>query len=386
MQFPQLVAMDAEGIHALFILKITTLLCIPRSYIVKLMNLIAEGWDILKVLVLGGTGVISREIVEQLSLANHDVTVFNRGKRGVELPSNVAQLEGDRHDTQAFSDMMKGHNFDVVMDMICYNVEDAKTTVNTFRGRAKHLIVCSTVAAYQRPFRQLPIREENEELLHHPTFPYGYYKAEMERYLLSSLVPDELPVTIIRPSLTYGIGCANVGVLRQNFGIVDRIRKRKSLVMFGDGTTPWNFTFAKDLAKAFIGSAMNPKTYRKAYHATNSNLHYWEDLYLEFGRVLGIEPNIVHLPTAILKAANPELCSHLDDEKKFPSIFDNSNIQNDVPLFRPQITLYDGIKTLVEWYERDNHVVDSFKDRLEDQLVELYRDSIQMISATSETP
>lgn len=339
----------------------------------------------LKVLVLGGTGVISREIVAQLASANHEVTVFNRGKRGVELPPNVEHLAGDRHNTEAFSDMMKNHDFDVVMDMICFNVEDAKTTVNAFRGRAQQLIVCSTVSAYQRPFRQLPIREENEELLHEPTFPYGYSKAEMERYLLSTAVPDELPVTIIRPSLTYGIGCANVGVLRQNFGIVDRIRKGKSLVMFGDGTTPWNFTFATDLAKAFIGSAMNPNTYQKAYHATSSDLHYWEDLYVEFGKVLGIEPSIVHLPTAILKAANPEICSHLDDEKKFPSIFDNSSIQNDVPLFRPRMTLHDGIKTLVEWYERDNHVVDALKDRLEDQLVELYRDSIEKLGAASQT-
>lgn len=334
----------------------------------------------MKILVLGGTGVISREIVRQFLEKGDKVTVLNRGYRDVILPDHVEKIIGNKQDLTAFTSLMKHREFDVVIDMISYSVEDAATTVSVFSKHAEQLIFCSTVAAYKRPFRSMPTREDEEELIDVPTFLYGYKKAEMERYLQTISATSSFGITIIRPSLTYGIGSANVGVLRQNYGIIDRIKKGKPLVMFGDGTTPWNFTFAQDLAKAFVGAACNSQTYGKAYHATNSDLHYWQDLYLEFGRILGIEPTIVHLSTALLRAAAPDLCAHLDDEKKYPSIFDNTKIQQDIPSFQPQLSLRQGLEMLIEWYEQTSQGVDLEKDRLEDHLVSLYYSSLAQAS------
>jgi nucleoside-diphosphate-sugar epimerase len=328
------------------------------------------------ILILGGTGVISREIVQQLLQRQDEVTIFNRGQRDVAIPADVTRIIGDKRDRTAFSTLMRQQRFDAVIDMISYNVHDAQVTIETFGDRVQHFIFCSSVAAYKRPFTSIPTRENAESLIDEPTFLYGYHKAEMERYLQSVSAVGTHAITVIRPSLTYGIGSANVGVLRQNFGIVDRIRKGKPLVMFGDGTTPWNFTFAEDLAQAFIGAACNPQTYGKAYHATNSDLHYWQDLYLEFGRILGKEPNIVHLPATMLRVVRPPLFAHLDDEKKFPSHFDNGAIMQDVPQFKPRVSLGQGLQRLLSWYERDGHTIDEEKDRLEDVLVEFFRDAI----------
>lgn len=338
----------------------------------------------MKILVLGGTGVISREIVRQFLMRNDEVTVFNRGIRDVVLNEGVERIVGDKRDPIAFASLMNQREFDVVIDMISYNASDAAITMNTFGQQVAHYIFCSSVAAYKRPFHSIPTREESEELIDEPTFLYGYHKAEMERYVQSRSLRENLAATMIRPSLTYGIGSANVGVLRQNYGIVDRIMRGKPLVMFGDGTTPWNFTFAKDLAKAFVGASCNSKTYGKSYHATHYALHYWQDLYLEFGRILGKEPHIVHLPTAMLKAARPDLFAHLDDEKKYPSIFDNSKIQQDIPQFKPEISLSQGLEMLVNWYEETGHTVDEEKNLLEDQLVDLHRDWMSQARALSD--
>lgn len=325
----------------------------------------------MKVLILGGTGVISREIVQQLLERHDEVMIYHRGQRNIEFSREVEYIKGDRHDEQALASMVQHRSFDAVIDMICFNEEDARSSVNIFKQCSNQLIVCSSVAAYQRPFRSIPTREEAEVLIDHPAFLYGYHKAEMERYLQTVTAQNDIHVTIIRPSLTYGIGSANVGVLRQNYGIVDRIRKGKPLVMFGDGTTPWNFTFASDLAKAFIGAIANARTFGQAYHATNGDLHYWQDLYLEFGRILGIEPNIVHVPTALLSIAAPQLCAHLEDEKKYPSIYDNRKVSRDIPSFRPHISLRNGLEMLLSWYEETGQQVDQEKDALEDQLVNL---------------
>lgn len=110
----------------------------------------------------------------------------------------------------------------------------------------------NSVAAYRRPFPNVPIREDFPKY-DTPIFPYGYEKARMEAYIQTRM-DEGLPITVIRPSLTYGIGCNNIGVMRNNYGIIDRMRKGKRIVQFGEGTNPWAWTFAPDLALAYAYS------------------------------------------------------------------------------------------------------------------------------------
>lgn len=326
----------------------------------------------MNVLVLGGTGVISRAIVNRLLEKKHAVTVFNRGIRALSFSEPVRQITGDREDRVDFESRMRRESFDAVIDMICFNEADARSTIAAFRDCTDQIVICSSIAAYRRPYRSVPTVESAEFLYDDPTFAYAYHKAQAERYLDEVIRSQRLPITIIRPSLTYGPGAANVGVLRQNFGIVDRIRKGKSLVMFGDGSTSWSFTFTPDLAKAFVGVLGNSQTYGQAYHACSEQRCRWEDLYLEFGKALGIEPHIVHIPSELLRLADPGLFSHLYFEKTFVGLFDNSKIRSVAPDFVCDISLKDGVKMMVEWFEQEANQVDPEKDAMEDRLVELY--------------
>lgn len=194
----------------------------------------------MKVLVLGGTGVISRAIVTLLLQKKYSVTIFNRGNQTLSYEGDVQQITGDRQNREDFESRMRKESFDAVIDMISFNEADARSTVAAFRDNTGQIIFCSSVAAYKRPYNSVPTVESAESLYNDPAFVYAWDKAEMERYLNEEVRSHQLPITIIRPSLTYGPGAANVGVLRQNYGIIDRIRNGKSLVMFGDGSTPWS--------------------------------------------------------------------------------------------------------------------------------------------------
>ena len=326
----------------------------------------------MNVLILGGTGVISRAIVDLLLEKEHTVTIFNRGNRTLSFSGSVRHITGDREDRADFESRMRQESFDAVIDMICFNEADARSTVAAFKDNTDQIVICSSVAAYRRHCNSVPTVESAESLCDDPTFTYAFDKAQVERYLEEEVRSQQLPITIIRPSLTYGPGAANIGVLRQNFGIVDRIRKQKPLVMFGDGSTPWSFTFASDLAKAFVGVLGNSQSHGQAYHACSEQRCRWEDLYLEFGKVVGMEPHIVHIPSELLCAANPDLFSHLYFEKTFPGLFDNSKIRGAVPDFRCDISLHDGIKMMVDWFEQQANQVDAEKDAMEDRLVELH--------------
>jgi nucleoside-diphosphate-sugar epimerase len=334
----------------------------------------------MKVLVIGGTGVISRSIVEQLVAKQHQVTVYNRGSRSLPSADSVRRIVGDRSDRETFRETLQREAFDVAIDMIAFTEANARSTVETFRGRVQQLIICSTIAAYKRPYKTTPVQEDAESLADDPIFPYACNKASIERYLQALIRDESLPITIIRPSLTFGPGAANFGVLRQNYGVVERIRNAKPLLMCGDGNQPWSFTFAPDLAKAFVGAVGNPRTLGQHYHACSEERSLWKDLYLEIGRILGKEVRLFHLPSEVLYHAAPNLCAHLYFEKSFSGLFDTAKIRRDIPDFQPTISLHQGLRSLIAWFEAESNVVDAEKEALEDKLFEVHRGLMQQVA------
>ncbi len=325
----------------------------------------------MKVLVLGGTGVISREIVKLLLKNNVEVTVYNRGNRNLYAHHEVEQIIGNKQDGEAFYNQMKNRQFDAVIDMICYDANGAENLLKTFSHNTGHIIVCSSSAAYERPFKILPATEA-EGRYTGTSFLYAKNKAQMEIYLEKRFEEDQLPITIIRPSLTFGEGSQNLGVLRQNYGIAHRIKNGKPLVMFGDGTVPVNFTFAPDLAKGFVGVIGKKETFGETYHVTSEEMHLWNDLYEEFGKIIGIAPKIVHIPAELLFKASPKLCEHLYVEKMYPMLYDNTKIRTVIPNFKAEISLHEGLKYILKWFEAESNTIDLEKDQLEDKLVALY--------------
>ena len=323
----------------------------------------------MRVLVLGGTGLISGAIVKRLLAENHEPVAVNRGSRSPVEP-NVETIVADKSDRPSFVERMKLQKADAVIDMISFNAEDVKTTLDAFGDNTEHIVVCSTVAAYRRPYASMPVREDAEALHDDPAFAYAFNKAEMERVVQDAWRERKMPVTVIRPSLTFGVGAANLGTLRQNFGIVDRIRRGKPLVVFGDGVHCWSFSFAPDVARAFVGVLGKRASFGQAYHATNEERTVWKDLYVTFGRLVGRDPELVHIPSKYLMEAAPEWCSHLYYEKSYDGLFDNDKLRSVVPGFTAEITLEQGLSEILEWWGRTGAAVDPVKDRAEDALVE----------------
>ena len=256
----------------------------------------AEWRGFMKVLVIGGTGNISTAIVDRLNELGHAVTVFNRGLRPIRYKQPVQIINGDKANKADFIEKMKPHRFDAVIDMISYNFSEAQITLDAFDD--VHFVFTSTVATYKRPFRGAAVTEDFE-LWDTEAYPYGYHKARMEDFLNEQSSAGR-KITIIRPSLTYGIGCKNIGILRNNYGIIKRIRAGKPIIVFGDGTNPWDFTFAPDIAKVYAGVLCRELYFGQAYHVTSGDVRIWDDLYLEFGKIIGAEPKLLHLSTEML--------------------------------------------------------------------------------------
>ncbi len=325
----------------------------------------------MKILILGGTGVISSQIVVQALQANHDVTVFNRGIKKSNVQEGVNVVLGDRKDTADFEAKMKALSVDVVIDMISFNVEDAKQMLSLFGESCKQIIVTSSSSAYQRPYKSLPVSEDKEELTMDDSFAYGFNKAEMDRYLQSQMGKYSAGITIIRPCLTFGEGSVTVGTFRQNRNIARRIAAGKPVVMVGEGVIPWSFTFSPDLAKAYVLACGNEKTYNDFYHITNTEVVVWEDLYRAIGKVVGKEPKFLYISSALLRKIYPSVCTHLNYEKVHCAVFSNEKIQKAID-YKPEISLEEGMKNLVEWWEKIDFPYDEAKEKIEDDICACY--------------
>ena len=322
----------------------------------------------MKILVLGGTGVISRAIITEGLKAGHEMIAFNRGRREVAFPVAPETIHGDWSDPEDFQRKTRGVQVDVVIDVLCRTPEDAKRTLDCFGGTTRQWIFTSTSCAYQKPFAQYPVREAETTPWALPEYGYAFNKAQMEAYLFDRLRGSDTPVTIIRPSLTYGEGCANIGVLRQNANIVHRIRQGKPLLLYDNGQTVFTFTFAPDLARGYLSCCLNPAAYGEDFHITSRNAASMEAYYRTFGQIVGHEPRFAYLSSERLYTLDPVQFEHIWYEKRFDHIFSLDKIKQAAPDWEPEISLEQGLRHMIAWWERQGIAPDPEKDALEDRL------------------
>lgn len=328
----------------------------------------------MKFIILGGTGVISRSLVSILLENGHDVVAINRGTKKIGFEDKIKTITVDRKDDSAFKNAVQGITSDVVIDMIAFNPSDARQTLEVFRAHTGQIIMTSSIAVYSHPYRSLPIQENKELMLLGSDFAYGQDKANMERYLYEEMQKPGAPITIIRPSLTFGPGARNFGTLRQNYNVVQRIRDGKPLAMIGEGCIPWIFTYVDDLALGYLLCAGNPKTYNDYFQVLSDEMVVWEDLYRFVGEIVGREPILYHVPSSLLKEYDPATCHHLNEEKVKGGIFSTEKFRMAAPDFKPVWKIKDGLAKVIESWEKDNIGIDDAKMAQEDHICSCWED------------
>jgi len=169
----------------------------------------------------------------------------------------VQAIVGDRNKFDDFQRTFSNQNFDVVIDMICFNPDQAENTVNTFAGRCEQFIFCSTVCTYGVKVPSSIFIDES--FPQEPISGYGRNKVACEKIFLAAHAADKFKTTIIRPSHTYGQGNPLIDNLEPDPVSWDRIERGKPILCSGDGLGLWVSTHRDDCGKLFAYAAMNPK-------------------------------------------------------------------------------------------------------------------------------
>jgi nucleoside-diphosphate-sugar epimerase len=324
-----------------------------------------------KILIIGGTGLISTAITTQLLQRGDAVTLYNRGQHEARIPEGAQQIHGDRKDYPRFeAQMAEAGRFDCVIDMVGFVPEDAESVIRAFQGRTGHFLFCSTVCVYGGPATRYPIREDEPR---RPTGAYGANKVLCEATLLEAHQRGDFPVTILRPSQTYGEGGTIVHSLGWKTTYLDRIRKGKPIIVHGDGSCLWAACHIDDVGRGFVGAAGNPKAFGKAYNVTGEEWMTWNRYTEGVAEALNAPaPTLVHIPTDLLGKIAPKRAGISVDIFQYPSVFDNSAAMADLG-FQYTIPWVEGVRRTVAWLDARGKVENSDDDPFDDRVIAAWK-------------
>jgi nucleoside-diphosphate-sugar epimerase len=330
----------------------------------------------MKVLFIGGTGLISSACSELALERGLELFILNRNQSGkYPVPRGAHLLVGDVHgDESALAGLLEGHEFDAVVDWIAFTPQDIERDLRLFSGRTSQFVFISSASAYQKPPRHYLVTEETP--LENPFWDYSRNKIACEERLMQACREQAFPVTIVRPSLTYGPSQIPLcmGSWQHPYTVIDRMKRGGQVIVPGDGTSLWVLTWNGDFAKGFLGLLGNRRAIGEAYHITSDEVLTWNQIYQEVGRAIGVDLQIVHVPSDLIAAYDPGSLGSLTGDKANSSIFDNNKINALVPDFRCTVPWSEGVRRAVAWFEADpaRQIIDEKFNNLCDRILSEY--------------
>lgn len=289
-------------------------------------------------------------------------------------------ITGDIRD-QAIEGVLADERFVVVVDWISFTPEHARRDLALFRDKADQFIYISSASVYQKPATQHIITESTP--LANPHWQYSRDKIASENMFLDAYRQDGFPITIVRPSFTYGDTMipASLNSWSRPWSLVDRMRRGAPVIVHGDGTSLWTMTHNTDFAQGFVGLLANPLAIGHAFHITSDEVLNWDQIYQAIGRAAGVTPNLVHIASDFIIAADPSHEGGLIGDKSPSGIFDNQKIKRLVPDFTARVSFAEGMRRTVAWFEAhdDARAVDDAWNQEMDRILRAYQVGLEAL-------
>ena len=313
----------------------------------------------MKILFIGGTGRLSKDVATLALLKGHEVYLFTRGskERKQFVNTEYHMLNGDIRDLNFCQKLMLNQPvFDVIIDFLSYNLSQLKNTLDIIAGHFQQFIFISSATVYKECYTDERI-SECDTPIGNDKWTYAYDKYLCEEFIKTyfNFYEKEGKYTVVRPYVTYGNTRVPYPLVpRDNskeWTYIDRILNNQSVPVFNQGETVTTLTHTRDFAKGVVGLFKNTKAYGETFHITNSETTTW-------GEVLDVIGKSVEHP--VLKkeftqeeifSIMPEYKSVLLGDKGREMRFNTDKICQAVPDFKCEISLEDGLAEMVNFYQ-----------------------------------
>jgi nucleoside-diphosphate-sugar epimerase len=310
----------------------------------------------MKILVIGGSGVISTAVTQQLIDRGDAVTVFNRGQTPARFRGAVQRLTGDRTDHPAFEQAVRAAGpWDCVIDMICSDPADAASLARAAHGQVGQVIFCSTTNVYPKPADRYPVAPGHRL---GAAYKNGIDKAACETLHRETADGGGYALTIIRPGHTYGEGNRQVlNSLGADASLLDRFRRGRPVIVHGDGQGLWSALHADDVAACFAAAAGLPAAFGRAFNATGETWLTWGQYHHAIGEALELaaDPEWVHIPVDFLLKQSPQRANHVARSLQFPGIYDMASTRQILGVGQT-IALAEGLRRTIRRIEANGGI------------------------------
>lgn len=192
-----------------------------------------------------------------------------------------------------------------------------------------------------------------------------------------------MPVTVIRPSHTFGPGGGIINNLNTDRTFLERLRRGRPVIVSGDGHGLWQSAYADDVGRGFAYAAGNPRCFGEAYNAVADEIVTWDQYVQRTAAAIGAPaPRLVHLPTDFLLAIDPQRYVGLAEIFRFHGVYSNAKLKRDIPEFRLTTPFEEGVRRTVAWIDAHQKNPAPEADALEDRLVAAWdRFSVESVKA-----
>jgi nucleoside-diphosphate-sugar epimerase len=316
----------------------------------RVWAMVARGATTMRVLFIGGTGMISTAASRSALDHGVELSLLTRGVHAAQVPG-ARILAADARDVAAVRDVLAGEQFDTVVDWIAYTPHDIERDLSLFRGRVAQYVFISSASVYEKPPRHYVVTESTPRA--NPYWAYARDKIACEERLMCAYRDEGFPATIVRPSMTYD---HNLPIALGGWGtytLADRLKRGMPIVVHGDGSSLWVVTHADDLARGLLGLVGNERAIGEAFHITSDEVLTWNQIYAEIAGALGVEARVVHIPSDFIAQTAPQMTGSLLGDKTWSVVFDNRKIKSFVPGFEATVPLARGIRRTLDWFAAD---------------------------------
>lgn len=299
----------------------------------------------MKLLIIGGSGQLSRRVAELALEAGHDVWTLTRGTRP--LPEGVHSLVADRSDDAAVRLALQsaGVQWDAAIDCICMTAAHARQDLALLPAFTQRLAVVSTDSVYHPYHKSVPQTEEAGHYM--DDGGYGAHKRQMEKVFLADR--ESLSWTIFRPGHIFGkgflLGC--FPEQSRQADLLAHMRADKPLRLVGGGEFLIHPIYVDDMALALLDCLDKPRAAGEIFCIGGPEAVPNRVYYEHIGEIIGHPAKIECIPLEGYLEANPQYSGHLCQRCYCLDKLRDAGIR------MPDMPLKEGLRRHIAWLDGD---------------------------------
>lgn len=307
----------------------------------------------MKILIIGGSGILSSDFTKKSLDEGNQVIVVNRGKRQEFLDTRATHIATDirKENTQYLKQRINIYDYDVVVDFLSYEPNHLEKMLNVLDGNFNQYVFISSATIYRE--NQGIISESKE--IGNEKWDYAYKKYLCECFLKFQ---KDINYTIIRPYITYG----NLRIPFQiipdlyHFSLIARIKEKKPVLLFEEGNAVCTLTHTIDFAEILYKLLLNAKAYGEEFHITSTEHHSWKEVYIMICNILNVTPNYFSVDKKTTKKYLPEYYDMLQGDKGRDMVFDNKKVLEAIGTYKFKMPLYEGLTSSIQYFEQHKNM------------------------------